>query len=478
MSTDATLLRCYVEKRDEHAFAELVRRHLDLVYSAALRRTGGRAHQAEDISQKVFSDLARKAGTLIHHPTLTGWLYRSTRYAAIDTARTELRRQKLAQSLTAMPDESPPPAPPADWERLRPVLDDAMDQLTERDRELMLLRYFNGLTFAEAGARLNLAEDTARKRTERALDKLRVHLGKRGVTSTAAALGMLLANQTFGAAPADLAATVTAAALATAPAGGAAGIVSNLLMSKLTAPALSAALAAGLTALVWTSVAHDVSPEELAALRQENARLTAATASGASVASVAAVADEYAAQATAVARALKQRQARRAPAPAATTQPTAAAQPVVTARGHRNHGQATAHDAAMTFAWACDISDPSAFSNLIYFDGKGREKALAVLASMPEPIRELYPTPEELYGLFLAAGTVEGPPPGADLLERLMVEVELRPGRVATRRLGSSVNFHEYQQTPDGWKWVIPEAGVNFMPRVLNRETLVKLGKQ
>jgi RNA polymerase sigma factor (sigma-70 family) len=319
MSTDAELLHRYVEDHDERAFAELVLRHLGLVYSAALRRTGGRTHLAEDIAQKVFSDLARKAAVLTHHPALTGWLYRSTRYAAIDAARAELRRQKLAQSLTAMPDQSSPPESPADWERLRPVLDEAMDQLKECDREIMLLRYFNGLTFGEVGARLNLTENTARMRAERALDKL---------------------------------------------------------------------------------------------------------------------------------------------------------------RGHSNHGQATAHDAALTFAWACDISDPSAFTNLIYFEGKRREKALAVLATMPESIRAQFSTPEAFYGLLLAASTLEGPPPGADLMQRLMVEVELSPGRVAVRRVGSSVNFHEYQQTSDGWKFVLPKGAVKALPGVLNSETLARLAKQ
>jgi RNA polymerase sigma factor (sigma-70 family) len=479
MSTDAALLRRYLQQHDEPAFAELVQRHLDLVYGAAFRRTGGRAHLAEDVAQKVFCDLARKAAALAHHPSLTGWLHRSTRYAAVDAARAELRRQKLAQSFTAMPDDSSTPESLVDWERLRPVIDDALDQLKERDREIVLLRFFNGLTFAEAGTRLGLSEDTARKRAERALDKLRTHLGRRGVTSTTAALGMLLSSHSFGAAPAGLATTVTAAAMASAPSGVIAGVVSFFLMNKIAISFLSAGLAAGVTAVVWTAVADDVSSEELTALHRENARLTAATSSEANGASVAAVADEYATNAIAVARAMKARQLARASAPAAATPTGASAEPEVTARGHRDHGRATAHDAAMTFAWAGDISDPAAFSDLLYFDGNGREKALEVLASMPGPIRELYPTPEELYGLFLAASTLEAPPPGADLMERLMVVVELRPGRAATRKVGSDANYHEYQQTPDGWKWVIPERIVStVMPGWLNSRSLEALSER
>src|SRR5688572_24849114 len=148
MSTDAELLRRYAKARDETAFAELVRRHLNLVYAAALRRTNGRTHLAEEIAQKVFTDLARKAASLQHHSALTGWLHRSTRYAAIDAARGELSRQKLHQSFTIMSGNIPASEPHTDWEGLRPVIDEAMDELKEADREIILLRYFDGLAFA------------------------------------------------------------------------------------------------------------------------------------------------------------------------------------------------------------------------------------------------------------------------------------------------------------------------------------------
>ena len=140
MSLDAELLRRYSRQHDERAFAELVQRHLGLVYAAALRRTGGRVHFAEDISQKVFVELARKAAQLDGHPALVGWLYRCTRNAAIDVMRSEQSRQRSAQAFAEMPDTAPPDFP-VDWERLRPVLDEAMDQLKDRDREIMLLRF-------------------------------------------------------------------------------------------------------------------------------------------------------------------------------------------------------------------------------------------------------------------------------------------------------------------------------------------------
>lgn len=477
MLTDAEMLRRYVRERDEHAFAHLVQRHIGVVYGAALRRTGGRAHLAEEIAQKVFTDLARKAATLCHHPALAGWLHRSTRYTAIDVARAEQRGQKLAHTFATMPDTNLTPDTPVDWEQVRPVLDEALDQLKESDREAMLLRYFEGLGFAEVGARLNVSENAARMRTERALEKLRSHLGKRGVTSTAAALGLVLANQAFAAAPAGLAAAVTATALSAAPATG--GLLSLLLMSKLTAPVLSAVVAAGITALVWTSVVPSISAVEHAALRAENARLVQATAADASAQSLAAVANDFATQATAIANAMTERQASQAGNTTSITAPASGGDAsAATPRGHRFHGNATARDAALTFAWASDLCDYVELAKLVYFDEDARVKAEAVLATMPDALRAQYPTPEALYGMLLAASCLAAPPPGADMIELFMHAVELRPDRVAMRRKGSDVNFHEYQLTETGWKYVLPAAGVDGLPRNLNSETLARLARR
>ncbi|HYD84611.1 MAG TPA: sigma-70 family RNA polymerase sigma factor, partial [Opitutus sp.] len=253
MLTDAELLHRYVDHRDQRAFIELVQRHFELVYGAALRRTGGRTHLAAEIAQSVFTDLARKAATLRQHPTLVGWLYRSARYAANLALRAESRRDKLAQALTAMPDTSSPSDSAVDWERIRPLIDGAMDQLKERDREVMLLRHFSGLSFADVGSRLNIAENTARMRHERALGKLEAHLRVRGVTSTTAALSLLLANASFATAPAGLAASVSSAVLASAPALAASAVsasVTTFIMHKLTVPIVFTVLASGLTVAV------------------------------------------------------------------------------------------------------------------------------------------------------------------------------------------------------------------------------------
>ena len=280
MPDDADLLRRYARDRAEDAFAELVRRHIDLVYSAALRQVDGDAHRAQDVAQSVFAALARKATRLAEHPSLPGWLYTSTHHAAAQVRRAERRRQAREQEALAMQVMLGPPEPDADWERLRPLLDDTMHALGGRDREAVLLRFFAGQPFAEIGARLGLTEEAARKRVERALDRLRALLAARGVTSTSAALGLLLANQAVLAAPAAVTAEVTVAALSAAVAGGGttAAIVGFLAMAKTQfgiAGALAGVLA--ITALVqyqtYTGLRDDV-----AALRQDNARQTATLA--------------------------------------------------------------------------------------------------------------------------------------------------------------------------------------------------------
>lgn len=219
MIDDPTLLRRYIEDASPAAFSDLVRRHLPLVYSAALRRLNGDTHRAEDIAQSVFCALARDARKLIHHPSLTGWLYTTTRNAVIDTLRRESHRRTREQEASLM--HASLPDTPADWTRLKPVLDDAMDNLSPDDREAVLLRFFQGRAFAEIGSALHLTEDAARKRVDRALEKLRDLLSHRGIPSTSAALAAVLGTEAIAAVPAHL--TVSIAATATLSGGAVAG---------------------------------------------------------------------------------------------------------------------------------------------------------------------------------------------------------------------------------------------------------------
>jgi RNA polymerase sigma factor (sigma-70 family) len=214
MTTDAELLRRFAETHAEDAFAELVRRHVDLVYSAALRQVNGDAHLAQDIAQSVFTDLARKAASLSRRERLIGWLYTSVHFAAAKSVRSEQRRRAHEQEAHTMRELLHDSTPDLEWNKLIPVLDAAMNELKEIDREIILLRYFEDCRLAEVGAKFGLSENAARMRVERALEKLRAALIRHGVKTTASALSAAVIAHAVHAAPVGLAATLTAASLA------------------------------------------------------------------------------------------------------------------------------------------------------------------------------------------------------------------------------------------------------------------------
>jgi len=168
MTADLELLRDYACEKSQEAFAELVRRHVDLVYSAALRQV--RSPQlAEEVGQSVFTDLARDAANLKPDTILTAWLYQVTRRTAIDVVRRESRRQareRLAVEMAAMNTAT-------DWTHIEPLLDDAMEALDETDRAAILLRYFENKSLREVGQSLGTSDDAAQKRVSRAVERLR-----------------------------------------------------------------------------------------------------------------------------------------------------------------------------------------------------------------------------------------------------------------------------------------------------------------
>ncbi|HTI70397.1 MAG TPA: sigma-70 family RNA polymerase sigma factor, partial [Candidatus Limnocylindria bacterium] len=210
--TDIELLRRYFERADEIAFGELVARHVDLVHSAALRQVAGNGALAQEVSQTVFTLLAREAKVLVQRPSIIGWLYTTARYTANHVVRAEHRRRMREHEAHLMRDLDTSSA--TEWEKLQPLLDASMHQLSESDRDAVLMRYFKRLDFPSVGRELGVTEEAARKRVERALEKLRQILAKQGVTSTCAALGTALSGQAVIAAPIAMAPSITAGVMA------------------------------------------------------------------------------------------------------------------------------------------------------------------------------------------------------------------------------------------------------------------------
>jgi RNA polymerase sigma factor (sigma-70 family) len=211
MNEDAELLRAYVESGSEAAFAALVERHKGLVYASALRQTG-EASLAEEITQTVFIVLARKAGTLKPGTLLSGWLFRATRFAACDALKIERRRVRREHEASLMnPNDTDPRSEEAiAWQEIAPVLDESLAHLGEADRHALLLRFFEQRKLADVGQALGLSEDGARKRVERALEKLRGLLGQRGVVVPVAVLTTVLTANAAPAAPVTLAISAAA----------------------------------------------------------------------------------------------------------------------------------------------------------------------------------------------------------------------------------------------------------------------------
>ena len=257
-------LRAYVAENSEEAFRALVDGHIGLVYSTALRIVCEDAALARDVTQIVFTDLARKARTLPPDVVLSGWLYRHTTFTASKVVRGESRRRAREQEAAAMNDHDQSQAL---WEQLTPLLDGAMASLSACDRDAVVMRYFEKRDFRSVAASLKVSEDAAQKRVTRALEKLRTYFERRGVAVSTVTLGAAIAANAVNAVPTTLAGTVAVNALAHASAAAAAPFVISLIMAKIKSIAVGAAI----VAVVGTPVV--MQQQSIARLRAQNQQI-------------------------------------------------------------------------------------------------------------------------------------------------------------------------------------------------------------
>ncbi|MDB6028886.1 MAG: polymerase, sigma-24 subunit, subfamily [Verrucomicrobiales bacterium] len=250
--TDNELLAEFVGTQSETAFAALVARYVNLVYSAALRFTRN-PHQAEEITQVVFMILAQKARSLGRNVVLSGWLYQTARFTAANVLKNEIRRQRREQE--AYMQSTLNEAASDQWEQMAPWLDEAMGELGESDRNAILLRFFENKSALEVAGALKIKEEAAHKRVRRALEKLRKIFLKRGVVSTTSVIAGMVSANSIQAAPASLALTATAATAKGAAVGGSITALMNATLKAMAWVKVKFALGVAASVLVAGGVA-------------------------------------------------------------------------------------------------------------------------------------------------------------------------------------------------------------------------------
>ena len=212
LMTDSQLLSEFVQTRSADAFAGIVGRYVDLVYVTA-RRMVGNEHLAQDVAQATFLVLVRKAKG-VEARRLPGWLVNATRLSAREAMRSKLCRDKhegraaQMRSVVVLPSVDEPTA-----QQMTPLLDEALARLNETDRTAVVMRFLQGMSFPEVGAAMGSSEEAARKRVERAVEKLRAAFMKGGIAPSVGGLMVVLAAHQAQAAPAGLAGLISATAV-------------------------------------------------------------------------------------------------------------------------------------------------------------------------------------------------------------------------------------------------------------------------
>lgn len=463
MPSDAELLHLYAESESQEAFASLVQRHLPFVYSAALRQVAGKPHHAQEVAQTVFTLLARKAGNLCGHPALEGWLYTTTHFTAAKLRRTEQRRAhaegRAMNEAETSADEN--------WEQLRPVIDELMLGLKERDRIAVLLRFFSNRSYNEIGHQLGLTENAARMRVDRALESLRLALARRGVASTSAALGALLTNQAVGAVPAGLAAMIAVSAVPAVIGGGSLFLMNATLIKVGVVAGVLALGSAGLImqrkAVAENTRLHVALAAAQSQLAELNARHNASGPAAPAVGPAGISGRQPLSQPNAVA---KNPGGDRQSAPDPERRLTHL-------KDFRNVGRGTPGAAIQTILWAITQGDEN-LPDMLFLNKAAMKAAREMMVALPVETNAAYETPEKLAALYMSKYVLEQIDTvqiqGVTQLDPETAEVKILTGE-------KGPTIVSMQATPNGWLWKVKASLIEAAKQDLLGAPAVSVGQ-
>jgi RNA polymerase sigma factor (sigma-70 family) len=483
---EANLLLRYAQENSQEAFRELVHRYFGLVYHTALRRLNGNAALAQEAAQDVFVAMGRKARAVAKRPkNLVGWLHVSACYAAANLARQEARISRLP---SMMHEEREGEAARQEWEQMRPEVDLLLLKLTEREREALLLRFFEGLRFTEMADRLGLTEEGTRMRVDRALEKLRRLLARRGIASSTAVLTSALAAFGGQTAPAALPVSVAAAALsklsATAGIGGASAL-GFLIMNSTKTVIVGAAIAlaaAGTVSMLWHpwraarsgigGARTQLSPEQQTLVKSRLASLQSKVA---------------ALSAQQVNAAVTSNTTRSGARDSSANQ---AASELALGRIHLKSlsdlGSATPREAVESLLWAIYHQSVDNIAEREVIPDAARGRLEAIVDALPPDARADYPDPEHIMALYGARdASIAWPQEGTlDIVSDestgpAAAHVTLQFEQEPTSSGSHGSQSFDLQATPQGWKVVVPPWAVNNVANWLsNPDTDPGLGKK
>jgi RNA polymerase sigma factor (sigma-70 family) len=480
MPTDAELLRHYAESQSEDAFKELVRRHLSMVYFAALRKLGGDVHRAQEVAQDVFVALGRKAAFLSRRPVLTGWLYVSACYAAAKVVRTAQRKRVIEQRAGLNEQLSAPSSDVLSWHEVSPMVDELILQLNSRDREAVLLRFFENHTFSEMAKRLQLTEDGARLRLNRALEKMRSSLAKRGIVSTAVALSGVLTAQAGAAAPGGLYTALAVAALkelATSAVSTAALGIFNLYTMTKSIVVIGGALVllAAVPTIYHLRSDRNASENRSVILGSSTSRQSVVTAGTNAPKTLAGSAAGVSPRGRAEKSSEDFVDVKR-------TLLSDLSRGTIRIEALADIGGATPKEAAESFLWAIAKGTNDDISRMLALTDSQKQKIQAVLEKLPQASRADYPDAEHVVALFAAKEGTIVPAEGTiqitseDVVAgneiKITTHIETTPEQYKASGLvpDNSSNF-TVQNESGGWKVVVPDYAINQIGAALVNKT-------